>query len=187
MHVAIAVRVEPITISTDFRLNEIVALATRSGRPANHRPLGFYFGRIAYKINWHEEASNVSGCPSVIWIRASIAFVDPKIEIAQDLIGDSCLYQRALLHYTAHANADEAALEQFVATVGTELKESSISLGNSHALDHGPRGDGIEKSIRLVLNRALRPLDEVRSAAQNSVDTPAQIRLINSSTCDRSG
>ncbi|MHB8887085.1 MAG: hypothetical protein ACYC5H_18750 [Methylovirgula sp.] len=187
VHVGVGVGREPITIHTDFTLNEIGALATRNGRPANHRPLGFYLGRIAYKINWHQEASTVSGCPSIIWIRASIALVDRKIEIARDLIGDSCLYQRALRHYTAHANADEAAFKQFVTAVETELKKSSISLSNSHVFDHGPIGNKIEKSMRLIINRVLRPLDEIRSAAQKSVDTPAQIRLMNATACDPNG
>ncbi|MHB8886550.1 MAG: hypothetical protein ACYC5H_15995 [Methylovirgula sp.] len=186
VHVEIGVGSEPVTIRTDLTLNEIGALAARSRRPASHRSLGFYLGRIAYKISWHQEASNVSGCPSIIWIRASIALVDRKIEIARDIIGDPCLYQNAVLHYAKHASADEEAFEQFVAAVGTELKKSSISLGNSPALDHGPIGNKIEKSMRLIINRVLRPLDAVRSAAQNSVDTPAQIRLMNAA-CDRNG
>ncbi|WP_219319579.1 hypothetical protein [Methylovirgula sp. HY1] len=186
VHLGIGVGSEPITIRTDLTLNEIVALAARTHRPASHRSLGFYLGRIAYKINWHQEASNMSGCPSIIWIRASIALVDRKIEIARDIAGDPCLYQNAVLHYAKHANADEEAFEQFVAAIGTELKKPSISLSNSHAFDHGPIGNKIEKSMRLVINRELRPLDAVRSAAQKSVDTPAQIRLMNAAY-DRNG
>ncbi len=173
--VEIAEHREPVTIRTDFRLNEIMAQAARAGKSPAHRPLGFYLGRVAYKINWHEARSRIDGCPAVIRILASVALIDRQIEIGRELVADPCLYQRALLHYTKHASVDEATVDQFVDRLKVVLNES---MDNS---DHARQAD--EKSIRIVIDRALHRLDNMRATSQKSVDTPEQIQLMNAQTC----
>lgn len=79
--VEVAGRREPVTIRTDFRLDELAAQAAHAGKPPAYKPLGFYLGRVAYKINWHKERSAVESCPPVTRILASVALIDRQIEI----------------------------------------------------------------------------------------------------------
>ena len=185
VRMAITARVEPTAVRTDFRLDEIAEQANRSGRRASHRPLGFYLGRIAYEVRWQEVPSQISGCPSVIEVKASLALIDRKIEIGRDLGGDSCLYQRALVHYSRHSLADEEVFKEFVDSIRNQLNDSSASLGESQDVNPGREGDRFEKAVRSVIGKALLPLDGTRSAAQSSVDTPEQIRFMNAAACNR--
>ena len=185
VRVAISTRVEPAAIRTDFRLDELSEQAHRSGRRASHRPLGFYLGRIAYEIKWQQMLPNISGCPSVIEVRASLALVDRKIEIGRDLDGDPCLYQRALLHYSRHSVADEEVFNEFIDAIRIQLNDSSTALSNSQGPSLGREGDRLEKAMRSVIGNALLLLDKTRSAAQSSVDTPEQIQFMNATTCSR--
>ncbi len=181
--VEIAEHREPVTIRTDFRLNEIMAQAARAGKSPAHRPLGFYLGRVAYKINWHEARSRIHGCPAVIRISASVALIDRQIEIGRELVADPCLYERALLHYTKHASVDEATVNQFVDRLKVALNEPMAKPDGS---DHARQADEIEKSMRIVIDRALQRLDNMRATSQKSVDTPEQIQLMNAQTCHSS-
>ena len=183
LHVTVAGRHDKVTVRTDFPLDEIAAEAARSGKPVSHRPLGFYLGRVAYRIKWYEERPRIGDCPPVIRIQASLALVDREIEIGRELVADPCLYQRILLHYTKHASADEAAFDRFVETLRTALSDSSL-LGSFRSLHRAQDDNDIDKSMRTIIDRALRPLHETRTMFQNSVDTPQQIQLLNSMTCD---
>ena len=171
----IVTRVDPPAIRTDFGLEEIAARAKRAEQTPPHRPLGFYLGRIVYKIDWRPYSAD--GCAERFQAVAALALTDRRIEIGRELESNPCLYGEAVAHYARHAAADETAFQKFATEIENLVRASLLEPPGADAAQRSR----IEEAIRSVIDAELKPLNRARSRIQDTVDTKEEIEKLKGS------
>lgn len=165
LQVKVQIRIAPTTEAADFTTEQLRALAERSGQPLRHAPYGFYAGSFEYQLAV-DATPATDDCADARQVRADLALVDRRIEVASDL-KSPCLLQDVLSHYRLHAAADERAFREFSVALPARIKAAVTRRVR-------PNGVTARRDVIAAFRKLIPIMDRMRHDAQASVDSPSE-------------
>lgn len=158
--------IQKVTVTSDFDLAAIDAMAARFGTALPRPPEGFYIGQFSYTVAV-DPAEAPHDCSSPVRIDLQFHLAKRFIEIASELQLQPCRRAAEIGHYQRHADADAAVIARYASLIRDDLGSQPIGAGN------------MTDWVRSIVDRDTKSLNDDRRAAQNAINTTAEFARID--------
>lgn len=157
----------------DFSAAELRAMAPGNQR---HDPLGFYRNAVGYRLAVNVRKARGSGCPAAV-VDAQIVETQRDIQIASDLLNDSCLMRITVQHYHRHAEAADQALQNMSQDLLPTLRDDVLRI--MRVKDGGvPLQARIKAELGHVLDAAVAAFTKSVPAIRDAVDAQSDFQKL---------
>jgi len=173
----------PLSVETDYRLDQLRALARQAHSGGAHPPYGAYVDAAAYAIRVAIGNDAQDACRGPLDIEVTLKLADRHIEVAQELKNDPCQFDKVEAHYRHHADADKAIFERYVGRVAAALSHTQAAFFVA-GVGSGSATADIARATQSVIESVLAPMDADRAAARAAVDTPAEVSRLEKVCAD---
>lgn len=184
----IALRIDPVDISTSRSLEEVGALrVSRGGEPGpfNMHTLGLYISAAEIGVSASFQISTDAlgvRCVNLTEAEVTVALIQREIHIARQIAADSCAYTVVLEHEEQHADVSEWMVEDLTEELRRTLP-TFVEANGHRKLRPGQESDAATREILLAIQDFAvdaRERLEIISMERNAlIDDPARVRSEN--------